>query len=302
LDGALQLPASNLQSPLPDRWILSRLNRTIADVTRLIDDYQFGEAGRLIYEFIWNEFADWYIEMAKLPLNGSDALARDTRGQAEARRQTLSILAYVLDQALRLLHPFIPFVTEEVWQHLKRACGDKTWPEALIVAPWPQAGPIDEAAEADMHIVMEAIRAIRNARAEYNVKPETRLAAIIVSDGQTRLFESRRAEIAHLARIDADGLHIAPALKAIPDRALPLVLASATIYLPFAQLVDVEAERARLKNEQADVQAQITRSQALLDGDFGQKAPPPVVQKERDKLAALRDRSAKLDEQIKALA
>ncbi|HJW84416.1 MAG TPA: valine--tRNA ligase, partial [Anaerolineae bacterium] len=222
---------------LPDRWILSRLNRTIADVTRLFDDCQFGEAGRIVYEFLWGEFADWYIEMAKLPLNATDA---------PARQRTQSILVHVLDQSLRLLHPFMPFVTEEIWQHLKQAAGDKQWPAALIVAPWPQPGPADADAEGDMALVMEAIRAVRNARAEYGVKPETRLAALIASGDKAALFESQRAEIAQLARIARDGLYIASSLKAIPHKALSLVQASATIYLPFAQLVDLDAERARL--------------------------------------------------------
>jgi len=290
-------PASSLQSlisnlSLPDRWILSRLNRTIAEATRLFDEYQFGEAGRIVYEFVWSEFADWYIEMSKLRLNQPDE---------KTKQRTRSILVHVLDQTLRLLHPFIPFVTEEIWQHLKQAGRSKTWPEALIIAPWPTAGPIDEAAEADMALLMEAIRAIRNARAEYNVKPEVRLAAVIVSNGKADLFESHRAEIAQLARIDGDGLYIAPSLKAIPDKALSLVLAPATIYLPFAQLVDRDAERARLSEETVDIEAQIAKSENLLSSEFAGKAPPSVVQKERDKLAALKDKQAKLEGQIKSL-
>ncbi len=290
LDAKRPREASDLS--LPDRWILSRLNRTIAHVTQLFDEYQFGEAGRAVYEFVWGEFADWYIEMSKLPLNGPDE---------QARRQTRSILAHVLEQTLRLLHPFIPFATEEIWQHLKKAAGGKDWPDALIVAPWPKAGPTDEAAEADMALLMEAIRAIRNARAEHDVKPEIRLAALIASSDKADLFESHRAEIAQLARIDGDGLHIARSLAA-PSKALSLVLAPATVYLPFAQLVDVDAERARLNKELADVETQIARSEKLLSGEFTGRAPAPVVQKERDKLAALRGKRAKLTEQIESLA
>ncbi len=286
----LQSPISNLQ--LLDRWILSRLNRLIADVTNLFDDYQLGEAGRLIYEFLWSEFADWYIEASKLPLHSGDA---------EARKRTLSILVHVLDQALRLLHPFLPFVTEEVWQHLKKAAGDKNWPAALIAAPWPEPGATDEAAEGDMDILMEAIRAIRNARAEHDVKPENRLAAMLISGDKANLFESQRDIVAQLARLDADGLHIAPGLRAIPDRALSLVMASATVYLPLAQMVDLDAERSRLNRELADAEAQITRSTALLTGDFVTRAPAAVVQKERDKLAALQNKRAKLEAQIKSL-
>ena len=291
--GASDLPSISSDLPLPERWILSRLHRTSADVTRLFEDYQFGEAGRLIYEFLWSEFADWYIEIAKLALNGPDA---------EARRRTKTILVYVLDHAMRMLHPFMPFVTEEIWQHLRRAAGDKTWSEALIVAAWSAPGSVDEAAEADMSILMEAIRAIRNARAEHNVKPETRLAALIVPGHKVDLFETYRAEIAHLARLDADGVHIAAALKAIPDKALSLVMAACTIYLPLAQIVDVEAERARIRRELGEVAALISRSETLLGGEFASKAPAPVVQREREKLAALIDRRAKLEDQSRSLA
>ena len=195
---------------------------------------------------------------------------------------------HVLDQSLRLLHPFMPFVTEEVWQHLKKAAGDKSWPAGLIVAPWPTPEAADEAAESDMEILMQAIRAIRNARAEYDVKPETRLAAMLISADKAGLFESHRDMVVQLARVSADGLHIAPTLRAIPDKALPLVMASATVYLPLAQMVDLDAERARLKKELADARMQIARSTILLEGDFASRAPAAVVQKERDKLAAFR--------------
>jgi len=286
----LQPPTSNLQ--LPDRWILSRLNQVTSDVTRLFEDYQFGEAGRLLYDFLWSEFADWYIEMAKLPLNGSDA---------SARRRTLSILVHVLERSLRLLHPFIPFVTEEIWQHLKGAAGDRSWPEALIVAAWPEAGSTDAAAESDMHVLMEAVRAVRNARAEHGVRPDTRLAAMLISPERAGLFETHRAAIAQLARLDVDGLHIAPTLNAIPDKALSIVQASATLYLPLAQMMNLGEERARLNKEGMDTRAQIERSQTLLAGEFAGKAPAAVVQKERDKLEALKQKAAKLEEQIKAL-
>jgi len=128
-----------------------------------------------------------------------------------------------------------------------------------------------------------------------------RLAALIVSGDRTDLFESRRAEIAHLARLDRDRLHIAPSLKAIPQKALSLVQASATIYLPFAQMVDLDAERARLKKELAEADALIKRSEGMLKSDFARKAPDAVVQKERDKLTALKEKQVKLGEQIKAL-
>jgi valyl-tRNA synthetase len=285
---------------LAQRWITSRLNHTIAEATRLIEEYQFGEAGRVIYEFIWNEYCDWYIEMSKLALNSQDA---------EAQAGAQCTLVYVLDQAMRLLHPFMPFVTEEVWQHLRQAAlGDKPthqqqsdWPEALIIASWPRAGQTDESAERQMALMMDAIRAVRNARAEFNVKPEKKTAAIVVAGENAHLFESHRAEVALLARLDARGLVVLDQLPTPPKKALSLVLGAVTVYLPFAQMVDLEAEKARLSQELADVENQIARSEKLLASDFANRAPAPVVQKERDKLADLKQKQAKLDEQLAVL-
>ncbi len=294
-----ELPSGN-GGQLAQRWVLSRLNHTIAGATRLMEEFQFGEAGRLIYEFIWNEYCDWYIEMSKLALNSGDA---------EAKAGAQCTLIYVLDQAMRLLHPFMPFVTEEVWQHLRRAAlGDKPtrpqqgdWPEALIVASWPQAGPRDIPAERQMALMMDAIRAVRNARAENNVKPEKKMASMIVAGESARLFESHRAEVAMLGRLDERGLVVLDKLEAPPKKALSLVLGAVTVYLPLAQMVDIEAEKARLSQELAGVEAQVERSEKLLSSDFGRKAPAPVVQKERDKLVDLAQKQAKLQDQLKSL-
>jgi valyl-tRNA synthetase len=277
---------------LTDRWILSRLAHTIADMTRLIDEYQLGEAGRAAYDFAWGDFADWYIEASKITLNGSDT--------ASAQRTRL-VLVHVLDQTLRLLHPYMPFVTEEIWQHLKKAIGDQKWPEALIIAPWPVRGVRDWDAEKDMDILMQAIRMIRNARAEYNVQPGMKLAAMIASNDKSELFEAHRAELSFLARIDDDGLHVTRTLDAIPHKALSLVDAAATIYLPLAQLVDLDAERGRLGKELEETRTQIERSEKLLASEFAGKAPEAVVQKERDKLVALQEKQGKLAEQLAAL-
>ncbi len=289
--GAFDLQPSTFG--LADRWILSRLNRTIADATRLIDEFQFGEAGRIIYEFFWSDFCDWYIEMSKL-------------GIERAR----PVLVHVLDQSLRLLHPYMPFVTEEVYQHLREAIlgsrptplQQNAWPEALIIAPWPEASAVDQDIEARMALLMDAVRAIRNARAEYNVKPEKRTAAIAVAGEHAALFESLRSELCMLARLDNDGLVILETLETAPKKALPLVLGAVTIYLPFAQMVDVDAERARLNKEQAEVQPLIAKSETLLDSEFSQRAPQAVVQRERDKLADLKLKRDKLAGELKAIS
>jgi valyl-tRNA synthetase len=261
-------------------------------VTRLMDNYEFGEAGRQAYEFLWGEYADWYIEMSKISLNSSDP-------QVQAR--TAAVLVHVLDRTLRLLHPFIPFVTEEIWQNLKQAIGNTSWGEALIMAEWPKAGDTDPQIEADMTLLMDAIRAIRNARAERNVEAGKKLAVMIASAEKAELFETQRAELAFLARLDPEALYVADRLKAEPQGALPIVLGTATIYLPLAQMIDLAAERERLGKEMKDVTVQIERVSKLLSSDFANKAPSNVIQKERDKLADFQGRAEKLREQIERL-
>jgi valyl-tRNA synthetase len=258
-----------------DRWILSRLSRLISDVNRLMEDYQFGEAGRQIYDFLWGEYCDWYIEATKPRLYGEDESPR-----IASRQAALSVLVYVLERALRLLHPFMPFVTEEIWQNLPHEG------EALIVAAWPEPGPRDEAAEREMGALMDAIRAIRNARAEYDVTPGKRIPALIAAGDAVSLLEGQREVLCFLARLDPDALTIAPTLPP-PSQAATVVVGDVVGYLPLAGLVDLEAERERLARELAETEAGIARSEALLQGEFAHRAPAAVVQRERDKLADL---------------
>jgi len=272
---------------LADRWILSRHNRLIGDVSQLIDEYQFGEAGRQIYEFLWGEFCDWYIEIAKAPLYGED--------QAAAQR-TQSILVYVLERTLRLLHPFMPFVTEELWQHLPHQG------EALIIAAWPKPDPLDEAAEAEMDPVMEMVRAIRNARAEYEVEPARQIAAVIVAGDKRALVASQAHVLTRLARVDAGKLRIEAELAEKPSKALDLVVSGYEVFLPLAELVDLEREKTRLGAELQRVQQEIARTEKLLGNPgFVSKAKPEVVDKERAKLEDSRQRQAKLTERLQAL-
>ena len=302
---AARFVVSNLEvgagSPRPeapetqaDRWIQSRLQRLTADVTRLIDEYQFGEAGRQIYDFLWGEFADWYIEISKVRLYGDDPTAAAT-----ARR----VLVTVLEQALRLLHPFMPFVTETIWQSLKRAWGDERWGDSIMIAPWPAAGVTDAEAERQMASIMDVVRAIRNARAEYDVEPARRIPALIAAGDLTAAFQAERASLVSLARLDDARLTIAPELAEKPAKALALVTGGVEVYLPLAGLVDLEREQARLSKELADVEADIARAAGLLANErFVAKAPAEVVQKERDKLAAAEERKAALAARLEMLA
>jgi len=288
----LQPPISNLQSPisnlqLPERWILSRHNRLIAEVTRLFEDYNFGEAGRQIYDFLWGEYCDWFLEVSKIRLYGEDEEAKDTARQ---------VLVHVFDRTLRLLHPFMPFVTEEMWQHLPHEG------EALIVAPWPEAGPMDEAAEAKMALIMEIVRAIRNARAEYKVEPGRRIEAIIAAGDEYELLSSQKDVLVATARLDADKLHVARTLEEKPTQALALVVGGVEIYLPLAGMVDLARERQRLTAEIEEVAKGIAGSEKLLaNEDFLAKAPAQVVERERNKLAGYRQRQAKLQERLESL-
>jgi valyl-tRNA synthetase len=272
---------------LPDRWILSRHNRLIGDVTKLIDEYQFGEAGRQMYEFLWGEFCDWYIEIAKAPLYGEDEAAA---------AQTQAVLVYVLERTLRLLHPFMPFVTEEIWQHLPHEG------EALIIAPWPTADALDERAESDMGPIMEMVRAIRNARAEYDVEPSRQIAAVVVAGDKCDLVASQSPVLLRLARVDETKLRIEPELQEKPAKALDLVVSGYEVFLPLAELVDLERERARLSTELQRVQQEMARTEKLLGNPgFVSKAKPEVVDKERAKLEDSRQRQAKLTERLQAL-
>ena len=243
--------SSIVNRPVPERWILSRLSATIADATRLMDGFQYGEAGRQIYEFFWNEFCDWYLEISKIALY---------RGDAAARARTRATLIKVLDESLRLLHPFIPFVTEETWGYLKEAVGGSDWPAGLIVASWPEPGIRDEVAEGEMGQIMDLVRAIRNARAEYDVKPGTLIAASIAAGSREAMVRAQSEILCALARLDPSRLIVATSLDA-PAKALTLVTGALTAYLPLAELVDLDAERAKLNKELSETETQIARSQ-----------------------------------------
>ncbi len=248
-----------------------------------MDEYQYGQAGRLIYEFIWNDFCDWYLEFSKLSLNAP-------------------VLVHVLDTALRLLHPFMPFVTEEIWQKLKEVASGEwrvtsfDYP-ALMLAPYPTAdqSEIGNASQAqrqstidNMAVVQDAIRAIRNVRAEYSVEITKRIPALIGAGKYVAVFNEMREAIRMLAKVD-DTLAIAETASP-PDQAVTLALGDATVYLPLAGLVDLAAEKQRLSDELASHEQQINKSEALLNSDFGKRAPANVIEKERAKLADLQAR------------
>jgi len=291
---------------LADSWIWARLQDLIRRVNRLFGAYQFGEAGRQIYDFFWSEFADWYLEIAKTQLaEGGD--------RAFTTAQTL---VKVLDGTLRLLHPFTPFVTEALWGHLKAAVIQRYgegnaaftpaggWPEALIVAPWPESGDKEgweDDKVAQFAAFQEVVRAIRNVRAEKKVKPAVKIGATIAAGEYTAALQSLSKPLAALARLDPAHLTIVEHLAERPENSVALVAGAVEIFLPLADLIDPAEEQARLEKELAEVEGQIARLEKLLAGPFAEKAPPPVVQKERDKLAAAQTQAEKLRRQLRAL-
>ncbi|MDQ5851933.1 MAG: class I tRNA ligase family protein, partial [Chloroflexota bacterium] len=275
---------------LADRWIVSRFNRLQDDVDRLLTGYNLGEAGRQIQTFFWEEFADWYIEVAKVQLEGD----------AERQRLTRETLYTVLEGTLRLLHPFMPYVTEVAWQHLTQAVPGP----ALIVAPYPRGdeAAVDAAAEGDWALVQEIVRGIRNARNEANVEASRWIEAIIAGGTKTEMIERERAVISRLARIAPDKLQIVETLAAKPQGAAALVAGTAEVYLPLAGLVDLAEERARLRKELERVEADVARREArLANTSFTSRAPAAIVQGERDLLQAAVATAAKLREQVATL-
>ena len=272
---------------LVDKWIISRSNRLIAEATRLIEAYQFGEAARQIQEFLWNEFCDWYIEMSKVRLYGDDS-----REKSVARR----VLLYVLERSLRLLHPFMPFVTEALWQAVPHDG------PALIAAPWPQEGRIDEEAESLVGALMDVVRAIRNARAEYDVPAGKRIAATLVAGDRTPLFRQYSKVICSLAHVDEGALTISDSLAEKPAQALTLVEGGAEIYLPLGGMIDLDAERQRISEEMEALTQRIADAEIRLRNEnFITRAPEHVVQRERDKRDELRERWSRLRARLEQL-
>jgi valyl-tRNA synthetase len=298
-----QAPAEAQAEPdwtLADSWIWARLQTLIRDVERLFTNHQYGEAGRQIYDFFWAEFADWYLEIAKIQLaEGGDRA-----------HYTAYTLVRVLDTCLRLLHPFTPYVTEELWGHLKQAAQSamprfaEGWEEALMIAKWPEPRPVEgweEAAVADFSLVQDVVRAIRNARTEKKLEPAKRIPARIAAGERLPILQAQRKSIEALAGLDAAQFELAHTLAEKPAGAAPLTVSGVEIYLPMEGVVDTAAERARLQKELAEINVQIERLDALLTSPFAQKAPPAVVEKERQKRTAFAETVVKLQAQLSAL-
>jgi len=277
-------------APDEDRWIISRLEGTTANVNRLFEDYQFGEAARQAHDFFWGEFCDWYIEMSKPRLREPGA------------RSPAPVLVHVLERSLRLLHPFIPFVTEEVWQNLRARLADASGlPPALIVAAYPRAeeSALEPEIERRVEGVMEIVREIRNARAGLNVDAARWIPAALFADEALPFLAAQAPAIETLARARPLSIHPREEKAAHTEKAMVLVLHDAEVMLPLSGLMDVEAERKRLLAEIAKQEGEVGRLEAkLANKDFLLRAPERVVATEREKLLAHRDRLERLRERL----
>jgi len=275
---------------LEDRWILSRLSSTNASVVKLMDNFQFGEAQRQLHDFLWGEFCDWYIEFAKIRLSAGE------------KPSPLPVLVYVLETSLRLLHPFMPFVTEELWQNLKkRLPADWQKTESIMIAPYPEAGEkaIDPEAERVMGAVIEIIHAIRNARAEHKVESGRWVEAQVFASELTPAIAAQAPAVETLAR--ARPLSFLKSRKEAPpsENVLALVLKNSEVIIPMESMVDLGAEQKRLQNEAEKTRTEVASLEARLkDKAFLTKAPPAVVKSERDKLAERKDKLERLKQQL----
>lgn len=258
------------EKTLADKWILTRLNQTIGKVTELFEKFEFGEAGRLLYRFIWDDFCDWYIEMSKETLAGDDEAAKLT---------TRSILVYVLDNTLRLLHPIMPFVTEEIWQSVPHVG------ESLVVATYPTVHPeqMDEKAAEEMDFLMDFIRSVRTVRNEMNT-PLSKPINIIAKVSDAAHYTVLKENESYIARFSNPEEFVYGEDVEAPSDAVTSVITGAEIYLPLAGLINIEDEIARLEKEAEKLQQEVDRVEKKLSNEkFVAKAPAAVVEAERAK-------------------
>ena len=275
----------NHRLTLADRWILSRVNRTIETVEMHMQRYDLGLAGDALYEFIWNEYCDWYIELAKVRLYGTDL---------EAKKDVEQVLLYVLRRILTMLHPYMPFITEEIWG---------TFNENLLVSSvWEKADPklIDQVAQENMGIVMEAIKSIRNARAEMNIPPSKKARLYVKTTADPTIFSSQSAFFGGLASVS--DLIVISDKSELPEDVIAAVSTLTELYIPSDDLIDYNKELERLQKEASKVDQEITRLQTKLGNEgFLAKAPQQLIIEERKKLSQFEEMLATISDRIESV-
>ncbi len=288
-DTKAELPTDLTSLSLADKWILSRLNDTVEKVTKDFDKFEFGEAGRALYNFIWNDFADWYIEMTKETLSGTDETAKET---------VQAVLAYVLDQTLRLLHPIMPFVSEKIFLEMPQPSAD-----SLVTARYPTVHPelSDQGAEADFQSLVDLITAVRTIRTEANAPMSTPVDVLIRTNDANleRIFKDNEDYITRFVRpktVTIASDIVAPALS------MSKVITGAEVFVPLAELINLDEEIERLQGEIKKFANEVKRSEHKLANDkFVSAAPEKVVKAEREKLADWQAKLKATEERIAEL-
>jgi len=272
---------------LSDKWILSRVNAVIDEVTTNLDKYELGIAANRIYEFIWDEYCDWYIELSKKRLYSEDETEKETAQK---------VLIKVLKDMVKLLHPFMPFITEEIWSHLPGTSTD------LITAEWPKviADNNDETTEKSMKIIMDAIKNVRNVRSEMDVKPSRKAKIIVVANEEiSNLFKENENYFAALASASEIGVDTK---ENIPEDAVAVVTEGAELFLPLADLVDFSKEVERLEKEKKKLESEVERVVRKLSNDgFVKKAPEKLINAEKEKQVKYQEMLDSVNERIEAM-
>ena len=279
-----------------DRWILSRMNTTVKEVTENMEKFELGIAAQKIYDFIWDDLCDWYIEMVKPRLYNTD--------DAMSQNAALSTLKKVLISALKLLHPYMPFITEEIYCTVREECADNDTPESIMIADWPIYDiELDYAEdEKDIELIKEAVKGIRNVRSSMNVAPSRKADVTVVSDddGVLKTFEEGKLFFGSL--INAPQIHLQKDKKGITEDAVSVVISNASVYIPFAELVDIKDEIARLEKEETRLKGELQRSNSMLSNEkFISRAPTEKIKEEKEKLAGYEKMMTKVKDRIASL-
>ncbi len=282
------LPRETLS--LADRWILSRLQAVTDEVRTAFDSFRFNDAALVIYQFVWREYCDWYVEISKIALNSG------VTTQIDAAQ---SVLAHILEQSLRLLHPIMPFITEEIWQHLPV----EKPVQSIMIAPYPKADDTlrDEAAEGIMQSLTEAVRHIRNIRSDLGIAPTTELAVRVAPDETAGdLLERLQAYIKTLSRVSSvERLAAGDHPSGEPSAVVPGI---GEIFVPLRGIVDSAELKQRLRRDLAKVEKELGTAEAKLRRpDFVDKAPADIVEKEREKAKTMQERAATLQRHLTTL-
>jgi valyl-tRNA synthetase len=280
---------------LADRWILARRDAAVADVTRHLKGYDLADAARRVYEFVWDEFCDWYLEMAKLALYGDD----------DARRGAVrAVLATTLRDILKLLHPFTPFITEGIWQTLHGAQQRPPGADSLAVQPWPEAGqrPDADAVQEAMDTLQAVVRGARNLRSTVGLPPSRKVGAIVTApdDAAAALLRQEQAHVCNLAALSDVQFRVGEPPEA--ERALPAVAGGVHVLVRVPDDVDVKREMDKLEAQLARLSRELESSEEKLANEkFVERAPAEVVEKERGRQEELSEQKAKLEERMRLL-